>query len=56
MQLSKDGSKGAFGYGLLTAKNGIVQSAGVTQNNNPNNPVRHNHFASLIVTLGRSIT
>jgi hypothetical protein len=64
--IPKDGSGGAFGYGLLTAKGGSVQTdavivttthAGVLDSSvqkNKNDPVWHNHFVSLITPPAES--
>jgi hypothetical protein len=65
--IPKDGTGGAFGYGLLTAKGGSVQTdavivttthAGVLDSSvqkNKNDPVWHNHFVSLITPPAGSL-
>lgn len=51
--IPKDGSKGAFGYGVITGNAIIVTTThkGVldskAQNGNPNNPIFHNHYVIL---------
>jgi hypothetical protein len=52
--ISKDGSKGAFGYGILTGDSASVSTThkGVldseTQNGDKFNPVFHNHYVKLV--------
>jgi hypothetical protein len=55
--ISKDGSKEAFGYGILTGDSAIVSTThkGVldseTQNGDKFNPVFHNHYVKLVNDL-----
>lgn len=55
--ISKDGSKGEFGYGILTGDSAIVSTThkGVldsgTQNGDKFNPVFHNHYVKLVNDL-----
>jgi len=59
--IPKDGSEGAFGYGVLTSGAVIVSTThkGVldsqTQGGNKNNPVFHNHYTQLDFPLTNTV-